>query len=40
MYADLINQAIGQVYQKGMATKILQGMDHIRNEFDELQARR
>ena len=40
MYADLINQTISQVYQKGVATKILQGMDHIRNEFDELQARR
>lgn len=38
MYTDLINQTISQVYQKGVATKILQGMDHIRNEFDELQA--
>lgn len=40
MCADVINQAIGQAYQKGAAIKILQGMDHIRNKFDELQARR
>ena len=40
MYAELIDQKIGQVYQKGVATKILQGMDRIRNEFDETQARR
>lgn len=40
MYADRINRAIGQIYQKGVAAKILQGMDHIRNEFNELQARR
>lgn len=40
MYAELIDQKIGQVYQKGVATKILQGMDRIRNEFDVTQARR
>ena len=40
MYADLINKAINAVHQKGVATKILQGMDRIRNEFDEVQARR
>lgn len=40
MYADLINRAINAVHQKGVATKILQGMDRIRNEFDEVQARR
>lgn len=40
MYTDFINQTISQVYQKGVATKILQGMDRIRNEFDEVQARR
>ena len=40
MYADLINRAITAVHQKGVATKILQGMDRIRNEFDEVQARR
>ncbi|MBD5083779.1 MAG: hypothetical protein HDT33_01600 [Clostridiales bacterium] len=40
MYAELIDREIGQVYQKGVATKILQGMDRIRNEFDVTQARR
>lgn len=40
MYAELIDRKIGQVYQKGVATKILQGMDRIRNEFDVTQARR
>lgn len=40
MYASLIDQTIRRVYQKGVATKILQGMDRIRNEFDEIQARR
>ena len=40
MYTDLINRAINAVHQKGVATKILQGMDRIRNEFDEVQARR
>lgn len=40
MYAELIDREIGLVYQKGVATKILQGMDRIRNEFDVTQARR
>ena len=40
MYADLINQTISRVHQKGVATKILQGMDRIRSEFGEVQARR
>lgn len=40
MYAELIDQKISQVYPKGVATKILQGMDRIRNEFDVTHARR
>lgn len=40
MYAELINQTISQVHQKGVASKILQSMDRIRNEFDPIQARR
>lgn len=40
MYTELIDQAIGQVYQKGVANKILQSMDRIRNESDPVQARR
>ena len=40
MYAELIDQKISQVYQKGVANKILQSMDRIRNEFDPVQARR
>lgn len=40
MYTELIDQMIGQVYQKGVASKILQSMDRIRNEFDPVQARR
>lgn len=40
MYSDIINQKIGRVYQKGVANKILQSMDRIRNEYDEVQARR
>lgn len=40
MYAALIDQTISQVYQKGVANKILQSMDRIRNEFDPVQARR
>lgn len=31
MYADLINRAINAVHQKGVATRILQGMDRTRN---------
>lgn len=40
MYTTLINEKISHVYRKGVAAKILQGMDRIRNEFDEVQARR
>ncbi|MDE6590791.1 MAG: ATP-binding protein, partial [Oscillospiraceae bacterium] len=40
MYTELIDQTISQVYQKGVASKILQSMDRIRNEFDPVQARR
>ncbi len=40
MYAELIDKKISQVYQKGVANKILQSMDRIRNEFDPVQARR
>lgn len=40
MYSELIDQKINEVHQKGVATKILQSLDRIRNEFDPLQARR
>ena len=39
-YTDLINKNIGMVYQKGIATKILQHMDRIRNVSDLSLARR
>ncbi len=39
-YTDLINDSIGKVYQKGIATKILQHMDRIRNVSDISLARR
>ena len=39
-YTELINDSIGKVYQKGIATKILQHMDHIRNVSDISLARR
>ncbi len=39
-YTDLINDSIGKVYQKGIATKILQHMDKIRNVSDISLARR
>lgn len=40
MYSTIIDQNIGQVHRKGVANKILQSMDRIRNEYDEVQARR
>lgn len=39
-YQELINQSIGNVYQAGIATKILQHMGRIRNSSDTNQARR
>ncbi len=39
-YHDIITSNIGGVYQDGIATKILQHMDRIRNISDESQARR
>lgn len=39
-YQELINQSIGNVYQAGIATKILQHMGRIRNSNDQNQARR
>ena len=39
-YKTLIEQNIGTVYQAGIATKILQHMDRIRNVSDVSQARR
>lgn len=39
-YEQLINQSIGNVYQAGIATKILQHMGRIRNSSDQNQARR
>ena len=39
-YQTLIEQNIGTVYQAGIATKILQHMDRIRNVSDVSQARR
>ena len=39
-YQTLIEQNIGNVYQAGIATKILQHMDRIRNVSDVSQARR
>lgn len=39
-YQNLIEQNIGTVYQAGIATKILQHMDRIRNVSDVSQARR
>ena len=38
-YKTLIEQNIGTVYQAGIATKILQHMDRIRNVSDVSQAR-
>ena len=40
MYSNIIDQMITYVYQKGVANKILQSMDRIRNEYDKVQARR
>lgn len=40
MYRELIDKSIGNVYQAGIATKILQYMNKIRNESDITQARR
>ena len=40
MYREKINENINQVYQAGIATKILQYMNKIRNESDITQARR
>lgn len=40
MYRERINQSIEAVYQAGVATKILQYMNKIRNESDITQARR
>lgn len=39
-YRELIDWNIGTVYQTGIATKILQHMDRIRNESDISQSRR
>ena len=39
-YKQMINESIQKVYEKGIATKILQYMDGIRNAFDIAQARR
>ena len=39
-YSDIINQSIEKVYQNGIAAKILQHMDRIRNVSDIGQARR
>lgn len=39
-YSELINSIIGNVYRAGIATKILQHMDRIRNVSDPSQARR
>ena len=39
-YKELIDKKIGEVYQAGIATKILQHMDRIRNVSDTSQARR
>ncbi len=39
-YSQLIDASIGRVYQTGIATKILQHMDRIRNVSDITQARR
>lgn len=39
-YRDLIMSQVDTVYQKGIANKILQFMQKIRNEYDEGQARR
>ena len=33
-YSDIINQSIEKVYQNGIAAKILQHMDRIRNVSD------
>ena len=40
MYRDLISDTIGKVHEAGVATKILQYMNKIRNESDITQARR
>ena len=40
MYREKISQSIEKVYQAGVAAKILQYMNKIRNEFDITQARR
>lgn len=40
MYSSIIDRTISHVYQKGVANKILQSMDRIRNEYDRSQARR
>ena len=40
MYREMINKSIENVYQAGVATKILQYMGKIRNESDITQARR
>ena len=40
VYREKINESIGEVYQAGIATKILHYMNKIRNESDITQARR